>query len=122
LGRFEEVSSQTVHMKVRDASVQDSRVGLVRSAVPRTAPLRRTLPQLYRLENIRIRGGDASSTFRQIMMGERHCHGTLTYCGSATFHGTVANVAGGKESGNVGFEIIRIAIQRPSLRHLAMAE
>lgn len=55
-------------------------------------------------------------------MSESHRHGALTNSGSAALHRAMANVTGGKQSGSVGFKIIRMAIKWPTFGHLALVQ
>ena len=54
-------------------------------------------------------------------MDELHGHRSFTDSGSHTFYRTVADIANGKDAGNIGFEQERIPVERPSLGALANA-
>ena len=48
-----------------------------------------------------------------------HGNGAFAHAGGDPFHGTVANVTGGKDSGNAGFRPVGGTDQGPTLRVLS---
>src|SRR5713226_119842 len=58
--------------------------------------------------------------FAQILMDELHRHRSFTDSGSHPFYRTVADIANGKDAGNIGLKQERISVERPSLRALAV--
>src|SRR5881409_2622288 len=51
-------------------------------------------------------------------MDELHRHGSFPNTGSHPFYGTMAQIAHGKDAGNIGLEQERISVEGPSLRAL----
>src|ERR1700738_5086633 len=58
----------------------------------------------------------SSSAFRQVPVHERYGHCALANCRGTAFHRTVTNVPHSEETGNVGFQVVRITIERPAGR------
>src|ERR1700676_1434966 len=58
----------------------------------------------------------SSSAFRQVPVHERYGHCALANCGGTAFHRTVTNVTHSEETGNVGFQVVWITIERPAGR------
>jgi len=56
----------------------------------------------------------SSSAFRQVPVHERYGHCALANCGGTAFHPTVTNVLHNEETGNVGFQVVWIMIERPA--------
>jgi hypothetical protein len=57
-----------------------------------------------------------SSAVRQIPVNERDRHGTFAHSRCAALDRIVPDVAGGEKAGNVGFEVIRRAVEGPAIR------